>query len=774
MWPLAWTMLLMASVMTALEGKRSHPTRVPGSDHLVVQTEFPYAFWRASSRPSTPRVTTPHHTEAPSYPYFYGEAKDDPGNDPTTWQIMPIQIPNDLVSYSSQRTQLTTSQVPSYPTTPTPQYGRHPGVTDPPPLFHPERLYRARNESDNNRQPAGGSSTHQVHRYSNEESNVLRDSYSSYHAEYSKPPQKIGQTEKPEVSLPWHQSLSAAIDSHLSKLPALPKLPEWPLRGKQDKHKIQTDTLAEKSDTTSNDEHVVHKFYHIIPDVYTAYQETQTPGQNNIPNEPHREHSYSNNQFSVQNNPNYPNDHVLPTADNRNFTINQYSQSTNHNYQNGNSPFTEQIPSNNQPFSANRAGYEPHKHNSYTQDDRVESGQTDLTQSGPQATELYATDSEFDETWEQRRPNQNRPTRRHRRPGHPSPSYQGQQHKNIIKERPYTDQRWPSNDANHPLHELNSPIKSHLNLYRNRPQKPTRQRTNQASRPEFEQAFSSHAHPEQAFSSHAHPEQAFSSHAHPEQAFSSHAHPEQAFSSHAHPEQAFSSHAHPEQAFSSHAHPEQAFSSHAHPEPQVSRYPAHDMEEQHPRPAFLDPSIVDRLASLDPLSSTVVLPGGLLVVALALAVFYFNYVWYPTPVVTAKMVKVLLDAAPADIILVDQEKTIEDVYEVFRSLEATYAQDQNLWSPACKSRLVCQVHQELPDLWQVTQAYGTLVRSSLASNPEGDGDFNTYLQAAQQGTGDTTCSDHYPACAMPPVPVRASLQRLLGIVQDEYSDVVYS
>lgn len=50
------------------------------------------------------------------------------------------------------------------------------------------------------------------------------------------------------------------------------------------------------------------------------------------------------------------------------------------------------------------------------------------------------------------------------------------------------------------------------------------------------------------------------------------------------------------------------------------------------------------------------------------------------------------------------------VYQVFRSLEKEYKHDPSASSAPCRSRLVCQVHEELPGLWSVTQAYAALVK----------------------------------------------------------------
>lgn len=57
-----------------------------------------------------------------------------------------------------------------------------------------------------------------------------------------------------------------------------------------------------------------------------------------------------------------------------------------------------------------------------------------------------------------------------------------------------------------------------------------------------------------------------------------------------------------------------------------------------------------------------------------------------------------------------KESFPRQVYQVFRSLEKEYKHDPSASSAPCRSRLVCQVHEELPGLWGVTQAYAALVK----------------------------------------------------------------
>nr|XP_053633987.1 uncharacterized protein LOC128689655 [Cherax quadricarinatus] len=726
------------------------PTKVPGSDHLVVQTEFPYVFWRASSRPYTPKPPYPEYLESKNYPYFYGDGKDDSISDPTTWKIMPIQIPDDLVSDTSQWTPMTTMEMTKYLIPPTPQYGRHPGVTESPHLFHPERLYtHVKNESHY----LPSVSRYTDHRLPNKEAADEKDSYTFYQPEYLRSPQQVNQTEKPELSLSWHQSLMKQlepfIDSHLPKLPSLPRfpsingnniidrVPRWPLNEKRDTHTQPTITQGEPN-TVQLGKQVVHKFYPILSYTHPDYQETITWKKTNRPIDFHPFHSeqlHLNGQSSDQNNQNFPAEHLFLSVNSNSNTGLQYAQlSDNRNYYNGNSPSPGQFHNRNEHLSANRAGYESYSHGVYRSGDNVASGHSNsssgdkhLSQGDqfpnsyqlPQEHESHSTSSHFEIIQEKHSPDQNHPLTYHHRPvGDQNKPDRGQHHIINSKDNEHSEPNWPSNDSSYSLEEMNQSIQSSHNMYYKRPTQPLRQSASQANRPESQQGYN---RPES------------------------------------------------QQGFSN---------SFVNPQPQDYSSPADDWKDQQPRPLlsqlFPDSAIVDRLANIDPLSPASVISGGMLVLALALALFYFNYVWYPTPVVTAKMIKLLLDAAPSELITADQEKAITEVYEVFRSLETTYSHNQDLWLPFCKNRMVCQVHKEVPGLWQVTQAYAALVRSSLATGPENSDDLDAYLKAAQQGEAATSCDTHYPACTMPPVPVRASLQRLLGIVQDNYPEVVYS
>ncbi|XP_076069810.1 uncharacterized protein LOC143041689 [Oratosquilla oratoria] len=178
---------------------------------------------------------------------------------------------------------------------------------------------------------------------------------------------------------------------------------------------------------------------------------------------------------------------------------------------------------------------------------------------------------------------------------------------------------------------------------------------------------------------------------------------------------------------------------------------------------------IDRLSGYDPLTSLV--PGGLIVLGLALAFFYFNYVWYPTPVVTARLAKIVSEVQPVLHDGDDQGRAAAEVYEVFRSLEKDYS---TLWSDTCRGRVVCKVHHEFPQLWTVTRATLPIIRSNLPAMllpsdnergravPEG---LNTthYLEAARLGTFGHDCNKEYESCPLPDIEVKKTLRRLLGI-----------
>lgn len=74
--------------------------------------------------------------------------------------------------------------------------------------------------------------------------------------------------------------------------------------------------------------------------------------------------------------------------------------------------------------------------------------------------------------------------------------------------------------------------------------------------------------------------------------------------------------------------------------------------------------IVERLTTgVEALSPSLAVPGGMLVLGLALATYYFNYVWYPTPVVTAKFGKILSDSMEDEdpLLTSHHQKTISKV-----------------------------------------------------------------------------------------------------------------
>ncbi|XP_037792819.1 uncharacterized protein LOC119588189 [Penaeus monodon] len=114
------------------------------------------------------------------------------------------------------------------------------------------------------------------------------------------------------------------------------------------------------------------------------------------------------------------------------------------------------------------------------------------------------------------------------------------------------------------------------------------------------------------------------------------------------------------------------------------------------------------------------------------------------------------------------------IYDVFRSLELEYTEEPGSWTDVCKSRFVCEVHRELPDLWQVTQTCAALIRSSLGKGPQENTNFTLYIEAAQQGFQGSDCGDSYKDCYMRQIPIRLSLQEALGIYFGNTTEVIYS
>ncbi|XP_071546807.1 uncharacterized protein [Panulirus ornatus] len=789
---LIWTLLLTAVLTMGSGDIKSRPTRVPGSEHLVLRSDFPYEFWRASPRPYTPAPPVSRSSENTNYGYFYGESRDEVESDPSTWQILPIQIPDDLVGDLDFLTQRTTPEVPTYPTSPTPQYGRHPGVTEPPHLFHPERLYK-RLKSNNGRHEtdASGSSNtprHPSHAHPVWEKQTMQDSQThpieeevdSVPAPDFQGPEPPRRTKMPDLFSSWTQSLREQLKPYidttrLPRLPTLPKLPKlpginsitrlpklsvWPANVLQDtpNHHVERDA---DSNITDPGEHVIHKFYPIFG-AYPTHPSNKKRRRNKRPNylyAPNHQ-SYSNNQvFATSDDLNYPSNHFPPKTDNQGYFGSDYGHSspqaapsndwtyaTNHSAPSHHLPgsYQHHFASNNHHETNNHDNYEyennlgvkyedsslwerpygsssqPPRHSQDSQNRRQDIQQQPVDE---QYSYMERPVDVYGDAWQgqtsedpvvhvegQYHP---RPIQDQRRPedGH---------HYYVSDERrPNSNQNWHSQNSNNQVHDRNPPFK------------PMKQATNQRnpSRSPYQNRLErpTHSGPDRIYRRG------------------------------------------PYHSFGSRPH----FQVHDYHPSVLDAWTDYETHSSYSE-SHSDVGIIERLTNLDPLSSSFVIPGGLVVVALALAVYYFTYVWYPTPVVTAKVVKLLADSAPESLLNADQQEAIREVYEVFRSLEVEYKQDPDLWSPSCKSRLVCQVHQELPGLWHVTNAYGFFVRSNLATGPKGDDNFTLYLKAAQEGSSGSNCESHYPACLMAPFPVRATLRQLFGVPQGDYPEVLYT
>ncbi|CAL4066152.1 unnamed protein product, partial [Meganyctiphanes norvegica] len=174
---------------------------------------------------------------------------------------------------------------------------------------------------------------------------------------------------------------------------------------------------------------------------------------------------------------------------------------------------------------------------------------------------------------------------------------------------------------------------------------------------------------------------------------------------------------------------------------------------------------IDRFSD-SAISSTLAIPGSMLIVALGLALFYFNFVWYPTPVVTARLVQMISNKFPEHTLNDDQQKVVGKMYEVFRGLESQTTLD-HAWTPQCRSRLVCQVHEELPGLWKVTNMSSNIFRTISATRPGGNTDVGQYMAAAEHGASGQDCMQHYNKCAIPDMPIKDLVLHLVGLLQGQ-------
>ncbi|XP_064111755.1 uncharacterized protein LOC135219161 [Macrobrachium nipponense] len=662
------SLLLLMMLQTTICEPQHHPTRVPGSKHLVVQTDFPYEYWRPSAKPYRPAVPRTVTSTPASYGFYYGESSKDHEIDASAWQMLPIQIPDDLVGAVNERTTQATTPAPTaptYPTTVTPQYGRYPGVTERPHLFHPERLYTHVKDYDDQVEYEGHPGkrprpSHQQYFKDPSEEEVYQIS--------QQPPRKANRFKKPQNS--WHSSILENLESivathspHESKFQRphhhhinnISRRPAWPYGSSQEEYDDDAQAIGEDKP---------HHLYAMPRPAYKKRRGNKRP--NHFLN--------SGGETIILSTPPESYEEVHSTEDHR--------------------PHADRV----QTFSEEDYDmyYNTHQNNQDNQnsflDNSIEFIQNQIRPLTNRRRVLL---------------NRRRPLRRQQVQSH---STHKPEYHDPVSNDPWNAHLFFSQD-----HDTDHQESTHTRPAGNRFRPVTGIRPIRPNRPYGNQGFSPNS-PYAQSAPLSPPGPLLQRPLNPAGGMRRPWH---------------------------HSH----FAS-----------DADDVES-----SAHDYGIVDRLTDANPLTSSVTLPGGMLVVALALALFYFNFVWYPTPVVTARLIKLISDSVPDDLLDSEKQRAIGEVYEVFRSLETEYIQDPNLWKPSCKSRLVCQVHQELPGLWQITYAYEAVVRRSLATGPQGDDDLSVFLKAAEDGSEGSNCSDLFKTCPMEPVPVRSYLQTLLGI-----------
>ncbi|XP_068216352.1 uncharacterized protein [Palaemon carinicauda] len=655
--------LLAMLLLTATCQPHSHPTRVPGSKHLVVQTDFPYEYWRPSPKPYRQAVPSTVTSAPASYGFYYGESSKDYEIDASAWKMLPIQLPDDLVGAVNERTTQTTNPAPTaptYPTTAIPQYGRHPGVTERPHLFHPERLYTHVKDSDGSYERLGSNGLRHPHQQYHSHGNMPIKDHSEEAYQIPQPLQKPNRFRKPQNS--WQNGILENLDSFVathspqgSKGPrfpsmnSIPRYPAWHSSNSQEDYDY---------DTQITDDKHAHHSYPIPRPALKKHRRNKRPnhflnsGEQTIilstppmydydealSVEDHHTHFGTNQNSFFDNSLEFIRNKIRPQANRRKVYLNRRrpfrrQQAHRPEYHESNS---------NDPWDAHLFDMTEH-------DSDYPSALPNRVQSPPQNSYNRPLNNRF-------RPNSGI-----------RPNWQ---------KRPYGNQGSSANSPNAQSAPPPSPPPLHQ-----RPMNPSG----------------------------------------------------------------------------------------------IKRPQPHWNSVSEASDVDYDYGILDRLSDVNPLTSSVTVRGGMLVVALALALFYFNFVWYPTPVVTARLIKLISDSVPDDVIDSEKQKAIGEVYEVFRSLETEYIQDPNLWQPSCKSRLVCQVHHELPGLWQITYTYEAVVRRSLATGPQGDDELTVFLKAAEDGNQGSDCNELFKSCPMEPVPVRSYLQKLIGIGDSEtLPTVVYS
>ncbi|XP_042876058.1 uncharacterized protein LOC122255807 [Penaeus japonicus] len=690
--------LLVLPKLIAADEVLTRPTRVPGSSHLIIKSEFPYIYWRASPRPYTPTqpsAITQNHT---SYPYFYGEFADEHVSNDTTWQAMPIQLPDDLVgAFDEKSTHTTTTQTPPYPTQVSPQYGRHPGVTERPHLFHPERLYPPFYNKAN-RVVKTTNSFNSSHRHP-----ILKNTTVTIQHEFN-----IHDPYQESSKLPlWHGSLVNQL-----KMPKPPKVPNmvnspivspWPMNVQRKKigsvnHKSEPQEMMGHavSNGTPTSLYPTTLVFNDQPNQnYWQNTKTYQPGEviDTSKDEPFEiGYDYIDNEYYYD-------------YESKDYSHDEYSDDWRQSTYYPNNPFSIEIPpSENSPLkdawkpeqikktdkvlqmnhfhSYDQAADDLHTQNQNTDDTQYNIGYRPVNNGGSS-----------DQGYQPHRDSYNADAQVLQKHHHGN----DHRHSTLSQKRPTGgfSSHWSHGNGNKSSITPLQPNITQVILLDNVGRRPTPEGTSLHYETSDEERVKLLRRPK--------------------------------------------------------------------PVNQEQTYFRRPYRHPRPRPGQPKwPNSVDRITMGDSVTTSVLVPGGMLIVAIALALFYFNFVWYPTPVVTARLIQRISDSAPDNFLDDSQRKAVEEMYEVFRSLESEYMGDPELWTDVCNSRFVCQVHNELPGLWRVTQICASFIRSSLVRDPQENNNYSLYLEAAQRGSQGLDCAEYYSSCNMRQIPIRLSLQKALS------------
>ncbi|KAK4290116.1 hypothetical protein Pmani_036965 [Petrolisthes manimaculis] len=778
------TVVMTSTVKAYTTTQSPGPTVVPGSHHLVSDTDFPYEFWRATGQrrvaPSTHK-SPQHHSD---YGYYYGEPKIDLGNNPTTWKILPIQIPDDLVGNASLPVEPLTPTVPPvpvYPTSITPQYGRHPGATEAQHLYHPERLYQHQTRKRYQIQDgsvSGSSSSvvpneptlHQHKHTTATNSHVYKGNIGSnlgsspphptqadhnffnpnshqpsfydteshhqqgghpntdYNApQIPRPPSQYSDWNRQPAEQPsWQSSLMKNLEpfldtSGLTKLPSsLPRLPPalasitsslssslpavWPFNTHHQEGGVGVESEHERSDgdlsqlPAHSPGHLTkysHEFYPILSKPRPHHHWTQ----NRRTNRP-KYLQVSRVGANFQNSDSYPYNQVNGSPDIERYSVSHAppTESEEHSSYLSYDPVPRPPPTNPTRHHSTPENHLPNHPNHYETSDAY-------LQDFPQhdgASEHGSEYQQHDEYYDKQGVTHERHQAHHRTSDHdlhdPHSTIQEQIHEN----EPSHLNSIHSNAQQHWSHRLHNPPFRR----RNRGQYGGPHNTNRKSdlgtgghqRPSRPFRHPNNRHHHQQQQQHQHQQQQVdryqtvtNKHVHPSS--TTHSWPAVHTNHISHPHyQTQQQHFDDSDRYTSNNGDRRRRPHHHQPYHHGVKQPHHfsnpfwpetlnplEWLHYHLRPLKPDASdqyhqegIVERLATgVEALGPAMVVPGGVLVVGLALATYYFNYIWYPTPVVTAKLGKILSDSMEHDdpLLTSHHQKAINEVYEVFRGLE---------------------------------------------------------------------------------------------------------